>query len=195
MDITKAFTVDNGISLNDLVVVFEGTTTPEAMCNDNTVPIGSLYIKYAGSGDIDLYQKLSSTTYNKLSNIFGSQFYEASSDIQSQTTLATFQNKVSLSVNVTLPGTFRVGWTYSWSHGNSSGSFQGRVRVNNTTDIHNFVSRPINTAVTQLYSVSGFAYIKLDNKQLNTITLDYCSGTAGNTSSIRQARLEIWRVS
>jgi hypothetical protein len=193
MDITKAFTVDNGISLNDSVVVFEGTLIPETMCNDTTIPIGSLYIKYAGSGNIDLYQKLSSTTYNQLSSIFGSQFFQASSEIQSQTTLATYQNKVTLNFNVTLSGTFRIGWTYSWSHGNSSGSFQGRVGVNNTTDVHNFVSRPINTAATQSYNVSGFAYQNLSQGN-NMVTLDYCSGTAGNTSSIRQARLEIWRV-
>lgn len=193
MNVTKAFTVDNGISFNDFVAIFEGIESPEIICLNNNIPNGSLYIKYSGIGDIDFYQKISSNEYNKLSNIFGSQYKYESSENESSTTSTTFQTKVILNIDIIKLGNYRIGWSYDWAYDNTGKDFKGRVLVD-SNPVHIFQTRPISNVVSsQDYISSGFWVGELNIGNHN-ILLQYCSNTYGKTAYIRNARLEVWRV-
>ena len=64
MDLDRAHTVKNGISLSGKLNIFEGSDLPENALAD--AGIGSIYIKYGGTGEVGTYQK---TGHNPLTFI------------------------------------------------------------------------------------------------------------------------------
>lgn len=128
-----------------------------------------------------------------VASIFGSQFQETSSDSESSTTSTTYQQKVRLTTPSLPSGKYRIGWYYEWRYDDDRSDFRGRVQINDTTTIMEHQQEPKDEGSNQWYPASGFGYVTQSG--ILNIDLDYCSDDWGDTSAIRRARLEIWRVS
>lgn len=127
-----------------------------------------------------------------VTNLFGSEFQEASSLGLSSTTSTTFQNKLTLVTPALPAGNYRIGWSYSWSYGSTGNDFEARVTLN-AVDIMNHAQEPKDAGTDQLHRHTGFEYQAISG--INTIELDYRTDSGGVTAWIQRARLEIWRVS
>jgi len=126
--------------------------------------------------------------------IYGSEFQQASSDIESSTTSLTFQQKLRMTTSSLPSGTYRLAWYYEWKHTNTSHDFTGQVQINDIITIMEHNEEPQDSGSSQYHSHGGF-YYHTGSGILN-VDLDYArSNAAGGTSYIRRARIEIWRVS
>jgi len=126
--------------------------------------------------------------------VFGKNFQEESSLTLSETTSTSFQQKLRM-VTETLPvGKYRLGWSYSWQYGLSSNDFKARIQFNDDKVMMEHQEEPKDQYSNQERYCTGFLYFSVASEQSINIDLDYC-GNSGATSSIYNARLEIWRVS
>lgn len=115
----------------------------------------------------------------------------AESESLNSTTSTSYQNKVSLDINVPA-GNYHIGWYYEWKTEKQSLSIKTRIQLDNTTDLSEIEPSPNRNDT--IHSVSGFkSNISLDGS--HTIDLDYCSLETGKAVCIRSSRLELWRVS
>lgn len=124
--------------------------------------------------------------------IFGSNFSQAESLAQSDTTSGTYQQKLRLTTGTLPIGKYRIGWNFEWLHSSGAGDFQARVQVDDTTDL--MVANIEPQEVVAWHPVGGFAYYDVASPAVINVDIDYSSENA-NTASIRKARLEVWRVS
>jgi len=147
------------------------------------------------SGDIQVTEDSTSDVTVSLSlPVFGTKFHEASSDTESSTTSTTYQQKLRLTTT-DLPSSakYRIAWYYEWQHTDYRNDFRARVQINDSTTIMEHRQEPQDSGTDQWHSCSGFAYTT-ESGILN-IDLDYNSSSSSDTSSIRRAKLELWRVS
>jgi hypothetical protein len=123
--------------------------------------------------------------------IFGTEFQQVESLADSSTTSTAFQTKLTLTT-VSIPaGTYRIGWSYDWRYSTTVANFQARIVENGTVRFLH-VQEPQDGAITQRQPASGFLYLILPSG-VNTIEIQY-SSAGGLTATIRNARLELWRV-
>ena len=57
IDVNSSFSVENGLSFNDAVFMFEGTDSPEVALADASIIVGSIYISYVGAAVVGVFQK------------------------------------------------------------------------------------------------------------------------------------------
>lgn len=126
--------------------------------------------------------------------VFGQNFQEASDLTLSQTTSTSFQQKLRMTTSSLPVGKYRIGFVYTWQYGLASNDFKARIQVNDTDTIMEHQEEPKDQYSNQIVYNSGFIYYTVSSAQSLNIDLDYC-GNSGNTASIANARLEIWRVS
>ena len=125
---------------------------------------------------------------------FGSEFQQASSDAQSTTTSTTFQQKLRMTTGSLPSGTYRIAWYYEYHLTSTSYDQRGRVQINDTITIQEIREESQDSGSDQWYPCGGF-YYHTGSGVLN-IDIDFCrSSSEGGTAYIRNARLEIWRVS
>ncbi len=126
--------------------------------------------------------------------IYGSEFQQASSDTESSTTDLAFQQKLRMTTSSLPSGTYRVAWYYEWKHTHINHDFTGRVQINDIITIMEHQEESRDAGEDQYHNHGGF-YYHTGSGILN-VDIDYSrSNSAGGTSYIRRARLEIWRVS
>ena len=124
--------------------------------------------------------------------IFGSWYGWSISDSQSSTNSTSWQTKTTYT-SPTLPaGYYRIGYTFEWRRNTASNDFEGRVLLDGTTTIMeiNVESKDVNS----WHLVGGYDIVSLTNAT-HTIVIQYAGETTGNTSYIRRARIEFWRIS
>ena len=127
--------------------------------------------------------------------IFGSQAaQEESLDESTVTGTTNYQQKLRLSVTGVPAGTYRIGWGFTWSYSASNNSFLSRVQLDDTDTLMETEERPASNAPGQKFPTSGFACVTLTEGN-HYFDLDFATLASGNTSTIRQARLEFWRLS
>ena len=133
-------------------------------------------------------------------DFFGTAYQYAESDAVSITTSATFQQKLRLTTSSLAAGTYRIGWSYQWNHDSTSNGFEGRVQIDDSTEVMFHQQEPQDSAGTfgstgsdQQHQLSGFKHISLSSG-VHTIDIDYRTNSAGNESSIWNTRIELWRV-
>ena len=125
--------------------------------------------------------------------IFGSNFQQSSSDAVSTTTSTTYQQKLRMTTPSLSTGTYRIGWYYEAQHREDRDDYMGRIQINDTITIMEHRIEFKDKGEFQFDPVSGF-YYHTGSGILN-IDIDYASSVNGKSTSIRRARLEIWRVS
>ena len=125
--------------------------------------------------------------------VFGQNFQQEESLTLSSTTSTTYQTKLTLTTASVPPGTYRLGWTYSWSHGSTGSDFEARIRENGT-DIMLHAQEPQDSGTDQLHRHSGFHYTTVASTGSQTYTLQYRTDSGGTTAYIQRVMMEFWRV-
>ena len=127
--------------------------------------------------------------------VFGQNFLEVSSLGLSSTNSETYQNKLTLTSASVPVGKYRIGWTYSWSHGATNSDFEARILYNTSTQIMAHAQEPQDSGTDQLHRHSGFEYVDVTTAGVQTFELEYRTDDSDDTAYIQRARLEFWRVS
>lgn len=121
--------------------------------------------------------------------IFGSEFDEASSEIESSTTSSGYQQKLRLATDTLPAGKYRIGWNFQLRASYFLGTTEAQIELDDTDVLGN-------GGVVGAQGVSacgGYAYRTFGTAASHTIDIDYRSPGSG-TAYISNARLEIWRV-
>jgi len=122
--------------------------------------------------------------------IFGSRVTVTGSESTSSTTSTTFQEKLTTTIPDLPYGVYRVGWYYQWQIANSNFKFFGQIQQDDDEIIMMHEERPSNagtwTAQSGFYYLTTSGTLKLD--------LDFATESTGKLCSIRNTRLEFWRV-
>lgn len=161
-----------------------------------TIWDGDSFSTVSGGSGIVLLRIKSSTeagTSNPLV-IFGSQSKIAESSGLSSTSTTAWVQKTRLTTADIPSGTYRIGVFYNWSHNSISTEFQARVQIDDTTTIYEHNEEPGASSTDAYWDASGFQWVSLESGT-HTIDLDYRSNNNGDTASIRNARIEFWRIS
>lgn len=120
---------------------------------------------------------------------FGKSYAQNSSESESSTTSSTFQQKVRLTTPSLPSGTYRIGFYYEWQKTGLT-DFKSQVQVNDSITIMEGFEESVDSGNDQWFPRSGFGLYT--GSGVLDIDLDYAAN--GDTSKIRRARLEIWRV-
>lgn len=138
---------------------------------------------YEGGAWADLVQASGGGT-------FGSNFQQASNNVESSTTSSTFQQKLRMTTPSLPSGTYRIGYSIEGRCNSTNTALLLRVQINGTSIGE---ARVESQDANNYDDYSGFYYYT--GSGVLDIDFDYCSSSAGTTSFTRRARLEIWRVS
>jgi len=133
----------------------------------------------------------SETTFDVLTNVFGT-YYDSAENLSEQTTnTTTYSTALSLTTNTVPDGIYRIGWSYEWG-GNTQRDFEARVQVDGSTVMEvNMEAKDSNS----YFGVGGFANQTFGSNGTHTINFDFASENNGTTVRVRNLRLEFWRVS
>jgi hypothetical protein len=126
-------------------------------------------------------------------SVFGSQFQKAESLNESSTSSTSYQEKLQMVTGNLPSGTYRIGWSYNWSGSSTSRDIRVRLHRNNSEELMYHSQEPKDSGTDQQHPASGFIYKDLSGT--HEFDLDFKSENNGTTVWIRDARLEIWRVS
>lgn len=125
--------------------------------------------------------------------LFGSEFSYEEDDTTSSTNSIAWQDKLTLTADDLIEGSYRLGFYFLWDHSKSNTEFGAQVIVDNVSIIFEQDTR---TARSGYYDLtSGFYYYENVVSGTHFATIKYKSSDTGSTSYIKQARLEFWRVS
>lgn len=119
--------------------------------------------------------------------------YEASDEGVSSTSGKTLQQKVRLTANDVVAGKYKISWCFEWSYSSTSSEIVINVQLNDTEDLANYIVKPA-PADTSKFTCCGGFYYKTLTAGTHYVDIDWCSGSNGKTSSIRRARIDMWRV-
>ena len=160
---------------------------------DNLKDIGDVDAAAPGDGEVLTFNGATSKweADSVGETVFGDEFDETSSDSESSTTSGSPQTKVTLAATGLVSAhKYRVGWSFEWRHNSAASRANYRVTINGDT-IDELTVEPKD--VNNWHQAGGYMYVS-GYTGANDIDIDYWSDTS-NTTYIRRARLEIWRVS
>ena len=126
---------------------------------------------------------------------FGSEYIAARDLATSSTTSTTPVLKLTLSATNLPAGTYRLGWSYNWSHSAANTDFEAQIRQGGVsgTVLHEHRQEPQDPGVDQLHPASGH----IDDLALSgnvDFSITYNTDDPDDAAFIRGARLELWRV-
>ena len=122
--------------------------------------------------------------------IFGSSVSVAVDEPVSSTTSIIFQEKLTTTISGLSYGSYRIGWYYQWQIANSNFKFLGQIQIDDVDTIMEHEERP--SDASSWTAQSGFYY--LTTSGTIQLDLDFASESNGKLCSIRNARIEFWRV-
>jgi len=133
-------------------------------------------------------------------NVFGSEFADIESPGVSSTTSSTLQTKIYGSVGSSFPvGRYRVGWSAAIQPDDNDHSIkvQAQIQINGSyTDLANAKVAMKDGNADDAYTVfSGFGYVNFTVTSSVYLAMRYASNVGTFTTRIKEARMEIWRVS
>ena len=144
------------------------------------------------SADITVDSKGRITAASNGGSVFGTEFSTAVSEDISSTTSTSYQQKLTHSTGTVPAGTYRIGWYYEWIRNTASNDFKAQIQINNSVII--MEQKQENKDGSSWNNVGGFYNHTISSPENITVDIDYAGETTGNTSYIRRARIEIWRV-
>lgn len=139
-------------------------------------------------------QKGRITGASNLTPILGRHMTYAESLGVSTIASATPTQKLRLTTPNVEAGTYRIGWNYKWYLTDNGNNFEGRVQLDDATDIMNHAAEPKDAGTDQRIGEAGFAHIAL-SAGVHTFDIDYNRSGGFGTAGIAEARLEFWRIS
>lgn len=126
--------------------------------------------------------------------VFGDYRQDAASDGVSTTSSSAYQNKVTMTTPNLPPGRYRIGWSCDYASDKAARSVRLRVLAGGTT-----IAEPmpnVGPGANDFFPACGFGYTQTSG--VTTVTLDFSTQAGGGPTyhvSVRNARLELWRVS
>jgi hypothetical protein len=132
------------------------------------------------------------TSVSGVQTIFGSNYFVAEDAAQTDTTSITYVRKLRLTASGVQAGNYRIDYYSEWLHSKTSTTFGYKIDVDDTTTIHETSFTPANS--TSWYTIGGFDYYTLTSGT-HTFDIEFLSSSTGSTSSIRNAKIEVWRIS
>ncbi|UCG53158.1 MAG: hypothetical protein JSW58_06290 [Candidatus Latescibacterota bacterium] len=124
--------------------------------------------------------------------IFGADYQREESLAESQTTLNTYQDKVTLTTPA-LTGTYRVGWSAMFNNNDKAG-FGRLYNVTDAVVIGDEIPVRFKDSADK-YWPFGTAHEVLFTGASKTFKVQWRDGAGGQTQSIKDAYIEFWRVS
>lgn len=147
----------------------------------------------AAAGEVLTADGVGGTSFQPAGGSVFGQDYQTEVDLPvSSTVSTTFQDKLTLTTPA-LTGTYRVGWHAVVDQSNGADAVQ--VQLENTTDaaLVGVLQEHEPKDSRNRISVGGFAEVVFTGAA-KTFTMQWRQ-QRGGTASIRDARIEIWRVS
>jgi hypothetical protein len=132
------------------------------------------------------------TAVSGVTTIFGSNYFVAEDVTQTDTTNTSYVRKLRLTASGAQAGNYRIDYYSEWLHSKTSTTFSYKVDIDDTTTIHETSFAPANAL--SWYTISGFDYYTLASGT-HTFDIEFLSSSTGSTSSIKNARIEVWRIS
>lgn len=133
----------------------------------------------------------SETTFNVLTNVFGT-YYDSAESLNEQTNnTTTYSTALSLTTDTVPDGIYRIGWSYEW-RGDTREDFEARVQVDGGTVMEVNMEAKDNS---NYYGIGGFANQTFGSNGTHTINFDFRSEANGDIMRVRNLRLEFYRVS
>jgi hypothetical protein len=123
--------------------------------------------------------------------IFGSELGYVESTNTTSANSVTYIQKLRLTTDNIPSGTYRVGFYYIWTIDNTNQDFTSRIEIDDTLTIHE-TTESIQRS-NQDIATSGFVHITL-SLGVHTIDLDFRVASTNTTASIKDARIEFWRL-
>jgi len=124
------------------------------------------------------------------SSLFGSSYQKAESLTESSTTNTSYQQKLRLTTPSLPAGNYRIGVSFQWAMNSVSSSVSVRGQIDDATTMFEQVGEAGDT--TDYLLASFFGDFTL-GAGVHNIDLDYLA--EANTAYIKNAKIEIWRVS
>jgi len=169
-EIKGQMVIDSGNDQQPLNVGSDGQT----LIADSTQPLGVKWGTVSGG-----------------SSIFGSEFQYAESDKTSSTTSDNYEIKLVLTTNVLPPGTYRIGISAEGNLNQTKHSLKIKATVGENV-ILDYYKEPKDSSRYQYDSISSFKCLTLSGS--HKIVISYGTNNKKATASIRNARIEIWRI-
>ncbi len=133
----------------------------------------------------------SETTFNVLTNVFGTYYDYAESLAEQDNSTTTYSTALSITTDTVPDGVYRIGWSYEW-RGNTRDDFDARVQVDGSTVMDVNMEAKDNNSY---HGVGGFANQTFGSNGTHTINFDFRSESNGDIMRLRNLRLEFYRVS
>jgi len=133
--------------------------------------------------------------WSALVPVFGSQFEHKKDIIPSSTSSVAYQNYTTLTTAIKPAGKYRVGFAASWGLNNAANDILIRCQVDGINVRDSLQVEPSDPGTDQTNMYSSFGYVDFPIATVHTITIDFAVTNSGNTATIRNSALEIWRVS
>ena len=130
----------------------------------------------------------SETTFNVLTNVFGTYYDYAESLAEQQDNNTTYSTILTLTTDTVPDGIYRVGWSYEWRHYNAT---DRDIEIRCQVDGSNVMEAKDKNSY---WGVSGFANVTFSSNGTHTITFDVATEASQDPWRIRNLRLEFWRV-
>jgi len=124
--------------------------------------------------------------------VFGTRYQYAASEGESSNGTVTPVQKVRLTTPSLPAGDYRIAWFYEWMRDTAATSFEAKVELDDATVLSTHLTEQADA--TDWNPVAGFVVATL-TAAAHTIDIDFWGESAVNTSYIRRARVEIWRIS
>ena len=178
------------------IQIYDNLVSGTALKMQATIWDGDAFSTVSGGSGLVLL-RIKSTTGGSSSSplvIFGSQSKFSESIGLSSTTSTGWIQKVRLTTADVPAGTYRISTFYNWSHNSVSTEFQARIQIDDSVTIYEHNEEPGASSTDAYWDASGFHWVSLSDGT-HTIDLDFRSDNNGDTASIRNARLEFWRIS
>ena len=140
--------------------------------------------------DLNVFRVRRNGVTTSISPGFGTEFQEASSEAQIDSTSTTYVQKLRLTIPAIPAGRYRVAWQLELKTSSAAKSVYARIQVD---DDGARIPLEVESRRLRFEAISGFAYFDL-TAAAHFVDVDY-RAAAGATASVRSARLEFWRVS
>lgn len=131
---------------------------------------------------------------------FGKEYHSAYSASVTTMYSASWATKLTMTVNISEAGTYRLGWGYMWNYNSTSRDFRGQVTRNDSEVIFEHRQEPKDSSGTfgstgsdQRHAVERSKGMYLNAGQ-HTFKINFASSQNNYATSIWDAQLEFWRV-
>lgn len=125
--------------------------------------------------------------------IFDKYTNQISADTESSTSSTNFKNKLTLNTNYIPAGKYRVGWSYEWLSPMKT-TCDTKILLDDEIELPNKIQDTESNDNSAWLTTSSFEYRDL-SEGTHKLEIFYRTSKKNKAIKIRNARIELWRVS